>query len=129
MVRIGDDSILVGAVFMCGESITIGRRAVVSYNVTIADTDFHPIDSELRRKDAMASSPFGDRTARPPLVTRPVIIEDDVWIGIGAIILTGTRIGRGARIGAGSVVTKDVPEGAAIHGNPARPLEEVSGNP
>jgi acetyltransferase-like isoleucine patch superfamily enzyme len=52
-----------------------------------------------------------------------VIIEDDVWIGIGAIILKGTRIGRGARVGAGAVVTRDVPAGATVAGNPAQMSE------
>jgi len=50
---------------------------------------------------------------------RPVVVEDDAWIGIGAIILKGVRIGAGARIGAGSVVTSDVPAGGVVQGNPA----------
>ena len=49
-----------------------------------------------------------------------MIIEDDVWIGIGAIVLKGTRIGRGARVGAGAVVTRDVAAGATVAGNPAQ---------
>jgi acetyltransferase-like isoleucine patch superfamily enzyme len=49
-----------------------------------------------------------------------VVVEDDVWVGIGAIILKGVRIGAGARIGAGSVVTSDVPAGAVVEGNPGR---------
>jgi maltose O-acetyltransferase len=57
---------------------------------------------------------------RPPLVTRPVVIEDDVWIGIGAIILKGVRIGNGARIGPGAVVTRSVPAETTVMGNPAR---------
>jgi acetyltransferase-like isoleucine patch superfamily enzyme len=119
-VEVGDDSILVGAVFMCAQRVSIGRRVIISYNVTIADSDFHPRDPELRKRDAMANAPHGDRTQRPPVVARPVTIEDDAWIGIGAILLKGVRIGRGARVGAGAVVTKDVPAGAAVAGNPAR---------
>lgn len=49
-----------------------------------------------------------------------IIIDDDVWIGFGAIILSGVHIGKGAIIGAGSVVTKDVPEYAIVAGNPAK---------
>ena len=52
-----------------------------------------------------------------------VIIEDDVWIGTRAIILPGTRIGKGSIIGAGSVVTKDVPQYSIVGGNPARILK------
>jgi acetyltransferase-like isoleucine patch superfamily enzyme len=122
-VEVGEDSVLVGAVFMCAESIRIGRRVIVSYNVTIADSDFHPRDPELRKQDAMANAPQGDRSRRPPVIARPVVIEDDAWIGIGAIVLKGVRVGRGARIGAGAVVTSDVPPGATVAGNPARLVE------
>lgn len=120
VVEVGDGSVLVGAVFMCAERITIGRRVIVSYNSTIADSDFHPRDPALRKVDAIANAPFGDRSKRPIVLSQPVVIEDDVHIGIGAIILKGVRIGAGARIGAGSVVTSDVPAGAFVTGNPAR---------
>lgn len=124
-VEIGDDSTLIGPVFMCAEKITVGQRVLISYQVTIADSDFHPIDFEQRKRDAIANSPFGDRSQRPAFVSRPVAIEDDVSIGIGAIILKGVCIGRGARIGAGAVVTADVAAGATVSGNPARVVDEA----
>ena len=117
---VGDDSILVGPALLCAERIEIGRNVVVSYNVTIADADFHPSDPAERRRDAIANSPNGDRSGRPPYRTAPVRIEDDAWIGIGAIILKGVTIGAGARIGAGAVVTRDVAAGSTVVGNPAR---------
>ncbi len=119
-VEIGDDSIIVGPVFMCAAQIRIGKRVLISYNVTIADSDFHPLDPEERLRDAIANAPFGDKSSRPPLISAPVEIEDDVWIGIGAIILKGVRIGRGARIEAGTVVTKHVPAHARVVGNPGQ---------
>jgi acetyltransferase-like isoleucine patch superfamily enzyme len=125
MVEVGDDTILAGAVFMCAEHISIGKRCIISYNVTIADCDFHPRDPELRKSDAIANAPEGDRSQRPPLITRPVIIEDDVWVGIGAIILKGVHVGKGARIAAGAVVTSDVIAGARVAGNPARVVAET----
>jgi acetyltransferase-like isoleucine patch superfamily enzyme len=121
-LEIGDDSTLVGGVFMCADRITIGRNVVISYHVTIADSDFHPVDPDLRIQDAIANSPHGDRAQRPPVVSRPVVIEDDVWIGIGAIILKGTHIGRGARIEAGAVVTRNVLPACTVAGNPAQLL-------
>jgi acetyltransferase-like isoleucine patch superfamily enzyme len=122
-VVVGADCTLVGAVFMCAGDVTLGARVIVSYNVTIADSDFHPRDPDLRIQDAVANAPQGDRRLRPPLVSRPVVIEDDVWVGIGAIILKGVTIGRGARIGPGAVVTSDVPAGAWAAGNPAQSIE------
>ena len=119
-ISVGDDCLLVGPIFMCAERISIGQRVVISYHVTIADSDFHPRTRAARREDALANVPGGELRLRPRVESRPVIIEDDVWIGIGAIVLKGVRIGRGARIGAGAVVTRDVPDGAAVSGNPAR---------
>jgi acetyltransferase-like isoleucine patch superfamily enzyme len=124
-VEIGDGSILVGAVFMCAERITVGRRVTISYQVTLADSDFHPIEPDLRRQDAIANSPCGDKSQRPPYESRAIEIGDDVWIGIGAIILKGVRIGNGARVQAGAVVTSDIAAGVTVAGNPASPIDAV----
>ena len=121
-LEIADDTVLVGPGFMCAGRIQVGRRVIISYNVTIADSDFHPLDAEERRLDAVANAPFGDRSRRPNIISQPVVIGDDVWVGIGAIILKGVTIGHGARIGAGAVVSRDVPAGARVEGNPARPV-------
>ena len=120
LVEIGDGSVLVGPSFMCADHISVGRRVVLSHQVMIADSDFHPHDPDERRRDAEASAPGGDPGARPTVETAPVVIEDDAWIGIGSIVLKGVRIGAGARVAAGSVVTRDVPPGASVEGNPAR---------
>ena len=124
VVEIGDDTVLVGAVFMCAERISVGRRVVISYNVTIADSDFHPRDPDARRQDAEANAPMGDPSRRPAITTAPVTIGDDAWIGIGAIVLKGVTIGEGARVGAGAVVTHDVGAGVVVAGNPATPVTE-----
>jgi acetyltransferase-like isoleucine patch superfamily enzyme len=118
-LSIGDDTILVGAIFMCADSIVIGSRCVLSYNVTIADCDFHPLDPVLRHRDAIVNSPAGDRTQRPQLITKPVNIGNDVWVGTGAIILKGVKIGNKATIAPGTVLSHDVPEGGFASGNPA----------
>jgi acetyltransferase-like isoleucine patch superfamily enzyme len=119
-IEVGDDSILVGGVFMCAERISVGRRVVISYHVTLADSDFHPIDPNARIQDAIANSPHGDRSHRPFVESDPISIGDDVWIGVGAIILKGVSIGAGARIEPGTVVTRDVLAGHTIAGNPGR---------
>jgi acetyltransferase-like isoleucine patch superfamily enzyme len=121
-LEIGDEAILTGAVFWCAHHIIVGRRVSISYNVMIADSDFHPKDLAQRRVDAAAISPAGDVSARPAFDCRPVIIEDDVQIGIGAIVLKGVRIGAGARLMPGAVVGRDVAPGATVQGNPGREL-------
>jgi acetyltransferase-like isoleucine patch superfamily enzyme len=85
--------------------VTLGDRVRLGPYVMIIDSEFHDLYDREQR-------------ATP----RPVVIEDDVWIGIGAIILKGVHIGRGARIDAGAVVTADVPEGLRMAGNPARAI-------
>src|SRR3954467_11347138 len=89
VLEIGEDSVLVGAQFMCGERITVGKRVTVSYNCVIADSDFHPHDTELRHLDTIAISPEGAPTQPPPLETSPVVIGDDVQIGMGSMVLKG----------------------------------------
>jgi acetyltransferase-like isoleucine patch superfamily enzyme len=128
LLEIGDDCVLVGPIFMCAEQISIGKRVVISYHVTIADADFHPIDPQERIRDAIASSPNADRSQRPPFLSSPIRIGNDVSIGIGALILKGVQIGDGAVVEAGSVVTRDVAAGARVMGNPARPADTFHQN-
>jgi maltose O-acetyltransferase len=58
-------------------------------------------------------------------VAKPVVIEDNVWIGGGAILLPGVRVGCNAVVGAGAVVTRDVPVNTVVAGNPARVIREI----
>lgn len=87
-------------------SVTIGDMTQIGTAVQILTAD-HPRDPAQRRQ----MLEFG----------RPVVIGANVWIGGGAIILPGVTVGDDAIIGAGSVVTRDVPPGATVVGNPARP--------
>lgn len=101
-------------------SVTIGSHVQVAHGVTILDTNSHPTDVAERRTDLRRS--LGVSTDDPPgtVATAPVVIEDDAWIGLHAIVLKGVTIGAGAIVGAGAVVTSDVPPGTRVAGNPAR---------
>jgi acetyltransferase-like isoleucine patch superfamily enzyme len=124
-VQIGDYCYFTNAVLLCELEMRIGNYVVVGWNATIADTDFHPLDPAERIADAIACSPLGQGRPRPEILKRAVIIEDDVWIGPNATILKGVRIGTGAFIEAGSLVTRDVPAWARVMGNPAQVIGEV----
>jgi acetyltransferase-like isoleucine patch superfamily enzyme len=112
-------------VLLCELEVVIGSYVLIGWNTTITDTDFHPIAPAQRIADAIACSPIGKGRPRPLVARQPVVIEDDVWIGPNAAILKGVRIGAGAVIEPGSVVTRDVPERARVMGNPAQIVGQV----
>jgi acetyltransferase-like isoleucine patch superfamily enzyme len=124
-VEIGDYCYFTNAVLLCELELRIGNYVVIGWNVTIADTDFHPLAPAERIADAIACSPLGKGRTRPEVVRRPVVIEDDVWIGPNATILKGVRLGAGAFVEAGALVTRDVPPRARVLGNPAQVVGEV----
>jgi acetyltransferase-like isoleucine patch superfamily enzyme len=112
-------------IVLAEQEIRLGNRVFVSFNVVLADTDFHPIDPAQRMADAIAVSPLANGRQRPAIGTAPVIIEDDVWLGANVTILKGVRIGAGAFVEPGSLVTRDVPARARVLGNPAQVIGEV----
>lgn len=125
LVTIGDQCHFEEAFLICEQEITIGNRVIMGWRATIVDSDFHPLDPGERLVDVVACSPLGKSVARPPLPCRPVVIEDDVWIGPNATILKGVRVGAGAFIEPGAVVVRDVPARARVLGNPAEIIGEV----
>ena len=125
-VTIGDYCYFTNVVLLCELEVRIDNYVVIGWNATLADSDFHPIAPALRVADALACSPLGKGRPRPPVASKTIVIEDDVWIGPNATILKGVRIGAGAWIEPGSMVTRDVPPGARIMGNPAQVIGEVS---
>jgi len=126
-VLIGDACWFQESVLVCELDIRIGDRVVIGWQATVADADFHPTDPAARVRDTIALSPVSRGLPREPFARRPVVIGDDVWIGPNAAVLKGVTIGPGAFVEPGAVVTRDVPAGARVIGNPARPIEEIGG--
>lgn len=119
-IGIGNNCDLNGVAITAYESVTIGDRVQIGAAGLITDTDLHPVDVVNRRRQ-MSGEPFPMRL----VVKSPVVIEDDVWIGFNVLILKGVHIGRGAIVGAGSVVTKNVPAFSVVAGNPARVVKSI----
>jgi Hexapeptide repeat of succinyl-transferase len=109
-ISIGSDTGLSGVAICAAMSIEIGSECLLGADVQIFDTDFHKIAPENRCYD---SSPELIKCA-------PVIIEDNVFIGTGSKVMKGVKIGRNCVIGAGSIVSKDIPANSIAVGNPAK---------
>jgi maltose O-acetyltransferase len=108
-LEIGPDcSINYGVSLGCLSSIRIGARCRLGPYVMIVDSDFHDVY---------------DRAKRPP--PRPVVLEDDVWIGAKASIMPGVTIGRGAIVGTAAVVTHDVAPFTVVAGVPAKVVKSL----
>lgn len=117
-IEIGENSIInMNCTFLDTNKIIIGENAVIAPDVKIY-TAFHPIKVNERFKK--------DENGKEYLVTAalPVIIGNNVWIGGGTIILPGVKIGDNCVIGAGSVVTKSIPDNSVAFGNPCRVIRE-----
>ncbi|GAC1436869.1 MAG: hypothetical protein NVSMB51_09160 [Solirubrobacteraceae bacterium] len=109
-VRIGRFCTLVGAIISSDGDVLIGDHTFVAHEVVIADGPW-------------AVPPSGNEDPNAACAqVRPTDIGSDVWIGARATLLGGLRIGSGAIVGAGAVVTSDVPAGSTVAGNPARVL-------
>lgn len=128
----GGDSVWMQPPFYCdyGANIQLGERVFFNFNCIVLDvcqvkigafslfgpavqiyTPMHPMNAELRRRQE-----FG----------KPIEIGADVWVGGGAILCAGVKIGSKAVIGAGSVVTRDIPDGVFAAGNPCRVIREIT---
>lgn len=96
--------------------VRIGDNCLIAGDVRITDFDGHPLCAQQRRAGA---------TFTPETTLLPVIIGDDVWIGHGAIVLKGVKLGDRSIIGASAVVTRDVPADTIVAGNPARVVKSL----
>lgn len=106
-ITVGPGSLLNGTIISARESVSIGRRSMLSWNTTVLDSNLHPLDNAS------------------PLVIKPVTIGDHVMIASGVTILAGATIGSHSVIGAGSVVTGHIPDHVVAAGIPARVFREI----
>ena len=109
VLTLGNGYINAGAQIRCMNRVTIGDGCAIGRNVLIMDFDAHEITYENGMKNH---------------ITSPIEIGKHVWIGANAIILKGVSIGDNSVIGAGSVVTKDVPPNTIVVGNPAKVIRQ-----
>jgi acetyltransferase-like isoleucine patch superfamily enzyme len=109
VIAIGDDVGMSGCTVCASVSVRIGNRVMIGSGALLTDSDAHPLHPD-------------DRNAEGKTKAGPIVVEDDAFIGARAIVLKGVTVGRGAVVGAGSVVACDVPPMAIVAGNPARVL-------
>lgn len=115
-LELGDHtSIGFGVVISVSKRVTLGRDVRLADGVFITDNPGHPLDAARRRNHEPVD----------PESVKPVFIEDDVWLGTRTIVLPGVRIGAGTVVGAGSVVSRDLPAGVLAVGSPARPVRSL----
>ncbi|WP_029079935.1 DapH/DapD/GlmU-related protein [Bradyrhizobium sp. th.b2] len=105
-------------------SVRIGDRVLIAHDVNVFDNLTHPVDHVARHRQIQEMFTKG-HPRQLDLDERPVMINDDAWIGAGVFLTRGVRIGARAIVAAGSVVTGDVAEDTVVAGNPARLVRSV----
>ena len=113
IIEIGDDSRIHGTCIHARKSVRIGKRCLFAANCQILDSNGHDFSFEDVDKRINTT---GD--------AKPIEIEDSVWLGAGCIVMPGVRIGRGTVVGAGSVVTRDLPSMCFAAGVPAKVIRQ-----
>ena len=133
-ITIGDRTFIGGGTFICIDEIDIGSDVMFSWGCTITDNNSHShIWSERKNdvtywKKGVDENKVGAYKDWSNVKKGKITIKDKAWIGFNSIILKGLTIGEGAIVGAGSVVTKDVPDWTIVAGNPAKIIREIPEN-
>lgn len=120
-IVIGNNVGISSACIWANESVTIGNNVKIGACSVIIDNDAHPIDYIQRRDDYFKQ--VGLEEYKKTISTKPITIEDDVWIGANCQILKGVRIGARSIIAAGSVVTNSIPADCVAGGNPCKVIK------
>ena len=123
-IEIGDRVGISSACLWANTLIRIGNDVNIGGDCIIIDNDAHPIDY-LKRRRCFALEKGKNRYIQEDILSSPIVIDDDVWIGARCQILKGVHIGARSIIAAGSVVTKDVPADVIAGGNPCKVIRTI----
>ena len=116
-----------GSIIQSKESVTIKDNVVVGPNVTIMDNNNHPVDPEMRLKMSACEDFFKDDLwSWKYAESKPIVIEENVWLGRDSRIMKGVTVGKGSIVALGSIVTKDVPPYTVVAGNPAKVVKNLT---
>ncbi len=108
------------------EKVTIGNNVIISNNVLICDNNNHPTSPQKRLSLSECENYMTDELWTWKYAdSKPIIIEDNVWIGKNVVIMKGVTIGKGSIVGLGAVVTHNVPEYCVVAGNPAKVVKKL----
>ncbi|MEO7503422.1 MAG: acyltransferase [Gemmatimonadaceae bacterium] len=120
-VSVGAFTVLNGTYLICDERIDIGSHCLLAWGVVITDNWFASQTTPVERRAALVAA-AEDPLRHPPHANspRPVVLEDNVWVGFDAVILPGVTLGKGCIVGCRSVVRNDAPPHAIVAGDPAR---------
>jgi len=122
-ISIGKRTFIGGSNLICAEKIIIGNDVLIAWGCNIVDHNSHSLFFQERKDDVKKW--FNGEKDWTKVICKPIIIRDKAWIGFNSIILKGVTIGEGSIVGAGSVITKDVPPYTIVAGNPARMIREI----
>lgn len=125
-VSIGDFTCLNACYIVCNRQICIGAFCMFAWGVTLTDTWLDAGTDRNARRAALADSRRLDNFAMPAgAPPTPVVVEDNVWVGFNAVVLPGVRLGRGAIVGANTIVDRDVAPYSVVVGNPVREIRQL----
>jgi len=133
-IVIGNGTFIGGGTFICIDEIQIGNDVMFAWGCTVTDNNSHSHIWSERKNDVMEwkkgldENKIGAYKDWSNVKKGKITIKDKAWIGFNSIILKGLTIGEGAIVGAGSVVTKDVPDWTIVAGNPAKIIREIPEN-
>lgn len=115
-----------GTSIQAKENITIGQDVIIANNVVLLDNNNHPVSPLERKKMSNCKDHINDELwSWKYAESKPIIIEDNVWIGRDVRILKGVTVGKGSIVALGAIVTRDVPPYSVVAGNPAKVVKTL----